>query len=89
VVLAELDHCAARSLVLSGEVIEPTAPSAAAFIDEVVEPGRLRDAAVARAASLAAASAYATVKRQLKGEALRRLERIVAEDDDPLLRAWH
>jgi enoyl-CoA hydratase len=88
VVLAELDHCAARSLVLSGDVIEPTAPSAAAFIDEVVEPGRLRDAAVARAASLAAASAYATVKRQLKGEALRRLERIVAEDDDPLLRAW-
>jgi enoyl-CoA hydratase/carnithine racemase len=88
VVLAELDHSAARSLVLSGQVFEPTAPSAAAFLDELVEPERLRDAAVARAASLAAAPAYAVVKRQLKAEALRRLERIVADDADPLLRTW-
>jgi enoyl-CoA hydratase len=88
VVLAELDHCAARSLVLSGKVFEPTAPSATAFLDELVEPGRLRDAAVARAASLAAAPAYATVKRQLKAVAVRRLERIVTDDDDPLLRTW-
>ena len=88
VVLAELDHSAARSLVLSGQVFEPTAPCAAGFLDELVEPGRLRDAAVARAASLAAAPAYAVVKRQLKAEAVRRLERIVAEDDDPLLGTW-
>jgi enoyl-CoA hydratase len=88
VVLAELDHSAARTLVLSGKVLEPTAPSAAAFLDELVEPERLRDAAVARAAALAAAPAYATVKRQLKAETVRRLERIVREDDDPLLGTW-
>ncbi len=88
VVLAELDHCAARSLCLSGKVFGPTAPSAAAFLDEVVEPERLRDVAVARAASLAAAPAFAVVKRQLKAEAVRRLERIVTEDDDPLLGTW-
>jgi enoyl-CoA hydratase len=87
VVLAELDHSVARSLVLSGKVFEPTAPCAA-FLDELVEPERVRDAAVARAASLAAAPAYATVKRQLKAEAVRRLERIVAEDGDPLLATW-
>ena len=69
-------------------MFEPAAPSAAAFLDELVEPGRLRAAAVARAAALAAAPAYAVVKRQLKAEAVRRLERIVADDADPLLHTW-
>ena len=88
VVLAELDRSAARDLVLSGRTFGPMAPPADAFIDAHASPRRLLEAAIGHAAALGAAPAYATVKRQLRAETLRRLEEIVARDDDPMLRVW-
>lgn len=88
VVRAELDRHTARDLVLSGRIFGPADPVAARVFDAVLPAERLVDAAVERARDAAGLPAYAVVKRQLKGEALTRLERIVEDDDDPLLAGW-
>jgi enoyl-CoA hydratase len=87
VVTSELGPNAARRLVLSGATFEATA-SLATFVDETCPGDQLLAVAIARATALAAAPGYAAVKAQLRGEALARMQRIVDEDDDPMLRVW-
>jgi enoyl-CoA hydratase len=86
VVRAELDRNTARDLVLSGRIFGPADAVAERLLDAVVPGKRLVDAAVERAAAAAKLPAYAVVKQQLRAEALDRIQRIVATDDDPLLR---
>lgn len=88
VVRAELDRHTARDLVLSGRIFGPSDPVAARVFDAALPAARLQDAAVERARAAAAFGAYAVVKRQLKADALARIERIVETDDDPLLAGW-
>jgi enoyl-CoA hydratase len=88
VVRADLDHHTARDLVLCGRIFGPADRVAARVFDAVLPAERLVDAAVERARDAAGLRAYAVVKRQLKREALARLERIVEDDDDPLLAGW-
>jgi enoyl-CoA hydratase len=88
VVQSELDRHTARDLVLSGRVFGPADPMAARVFDGVLPADELVPAAVARAASAAALPAYGVVKRQLRAEAIARIECIVDTDDDPLLRGW-
>lgn len=88
VVQSDLDPGTARDLVLSGRIFAPGDPPATRLFDAVLPAERLVAAAVEQAAEMATASAYAAVKRQLRAEAVARLERIVAHDDDPLLRGW-
>ncbi len=88
VVQAELEPRSARHLVLSGATFGPTDPLAAAFVDLVVEPERLIDRALEQAASASRLPSYATVKRQLRGDALRQIDDIVTNDRDPMLQTW-
>jgi len=74
--------------VLSGRIFAPGDAPAARIFDALLPAERLIAAAVEQAAEMATASAYAAVKRQLRAEAVARLERIVAHDGDPLLRGW-
>lgn len=88
VVQAELDRNTARALTLSGATFGPGDPLAAKFIDQLCPPEGLVEAAVQRAAAASKLSAYAKVKRQLKADALERIDRIVKEQRDPMLRDW-
>lgn len=88
VVRAELDAPVARELCLSGRVIGPEEALALRVVDELAEPARLLDVALARAAELASPRVYETVKRQLRGPVAEELERIATSGDDPLLRDW-
>ena len=88
VVRAELAPGAARWLTLGGAEYPPEEPPMATLIDRFTAPGTVVDMALAHAGDAAKAPAYATVKRQLKGPALDAMARLVASDDDPLLRSW-
>jgi enoyl-CoA hydratase len=86
-VRAELEPSVVRDLCLSGRMVGPEEALALRVVDELAEDDELIARACERAAALASMSAYATVKRQLRGELSARLARIAAEDEDPLLRA--
>lgn len=72
-------------LVLGGETLGVDAAIATGMIDEAVEPAELLPRALAAARTLAAASAFAAVKRQLRAPLRTRLAAIVASGSDPLL----
>lgn len=77
VVKAELDPTTRRRLVLTGELIDGHQALGAGLVDQRVAEADLIALAVAQARSLAGAPGYATVKRQLRGETLARMEAIV------------
>jgi enoyl-CoA hydratase len=89
-VRAELSPPAARALVLRGELLEPAAALELGLLDELAEP----DALVARALEIAGelaglpADTYARIKRQLRGDVIAEIDRIVTEKDDPLASSW-
>jgi hypothetical protein len=58
----------------------------ARFLDALYPPDRLLAEAIARAEAALAAPAYAAVKRQLLGDVLARMRRIVDEDLDAMAR---
>jgi enoyl-CoA hydratase len=87
VVGAELDPDTARRMTLASAVFGPTDALAARFLDAVHPPDRLLAEAIACAEAALAAPAYAAVKRQLRGDALARMRRIVDEDLDPMARS--
>src|SRR5205823_11072331 len=70
VVRAELAPPVARQLVLGAELIDPERALAWGVVDELAPPGEVLPRAVTVAAELGAlpARAYATVKRQLRGD---------------------
>ena len=88
VVQSELDPQTANTLALTGCTFGPGDPLAARFIHAVVPGETLLAAAIERAKELAELRGYAAVKRQLRAAALARLEQIVRDDADPLLREW-
>lgn len=89
-VRAELSPPAARVLVLGGRLYDPPAALELGMLDELVEPEQLLPRALAVAGELAAhpADTFARVKAQLRGELVAELERIVSEEDDPLVESW-
>jgi enoyl-CoA hydratase len=88
VVTASLDPDVARPLVLSGETFGPLATVASRFLDAVVPPARLTQAATERARSSARLGAYEVIKRQLKSEVIARMQSIVDAGDDPVMEPW-
>ena len=85
---AELPPATARTLTLTGRVFGASEARDLGIADELVAPDELVDRACALAGSLAEASAYAAVKRQLRRAAIAEMARIVEEEDDPLIGNW-
>jgi enoyl-CoA hydratase/carnithine racemase len=90
VVKAEIAPPAQRRWVLTGELVDAAAAVAAGAFDELVPQDAVLDRALEVAAELAAnpRAAYETVKRQLRGDVLDELDRVLAEGSDPMLDAW-
>jgi enoyl-CoA hydratase len=85
VVRAELDPSVARDLRLTSRSVWPEEALALRIVDELVDPAALLETALERARQLAAQSAFAVVKRQLRGALATELERTAIAGDDPLL----
>jgi enoyl-CoA hydratase/carnithine racemase len=91
VVRSELDPSVARSLMLLGRNLDdPQDAVRAGILDELAPRRRLLDRAVEVAEDLASMphEGYARIKRQLRGEAVARIEDAVARGTDPLLEEW-
>jgi enoyl-CoA hydratase len=80
-----------QSLVLSGDLINAQRAYEIGFVDAVVEPEKLLDEAIARAALLAAVptATYALTKRTLKFEAVQRMEVAEPEFGEEIRATWH
>jgi enoyl-CoA hydratase len=87
VVQAELSKAAARRLVLGSELIGMEEARDLQILDELVPDDGLLDRALTRAREMAEApsKAYATVKRQLRGQVL---DAVDGGRDDPLAEGW-
>ncbi len=88
VVRAELSPDQQRKLALGSQGHAPDAPELAGVFDRVVAPDTLLADAVAEARRRATLPAFASVKQQLRADAVERLTRIVEDDDEPLLEGW-
>ena len=90
VVRAELSPPAARELTLRAELVGPQRALELGLLDELQPPEQVVERALSIAEDLAAlpARAYATVKRQLRGPTIARLEQAVAGGRDPMLESW-
>jgi len=80
----------AQALILSGRLIEPAEAVEVGFIDWVVEPDDLLDAAIAEARSLGQipAETYETTKRQLHGPAMAAIAREYEIYDARVSHTW-
>ncbi len=88
VVRAEIEPSCRRHLVLSGEVIGPRNALARGIVDELVASDELLPRAIDLARARAAATSYARVKHQLRGDVVARMRAIVAGGTDPMLQHW-
>lgn len=88
VVRAELAPDVLRVLALGSASFAPDAPALRGVVDRVVEPDALVDEAVREAEALARHPGHRVVKQQLRAAAVAEMERIVREDDEPMLRGW-
>jgi enoyl-CoA hydratase len=90
IVRHELEPASARVLTLAGRLVEPAEALKLGVLDELVEAELLLERAVAVADELASSppDTYARVKRQVRGPLITELERIVRDEDDPLLEDW-
>src|SRR2546429_7533166 len=66
-VRAELDPPVVRDLCLTGRAVGPQEALALRLVDELAEPAELLESALEHARQLASHSAYAIVKRQVRG----------------------
>jgi enoyl-CoA hydratase len=91
VVKAEIPQSAQRRWVLAGELYEADAAVRAGVFDELlpdaatVEPRALE---LARSLMEIPGTSYEIVKRQLRGDVLDALERMLDDESDPMLDAW-
>lgn len=76
-----------RRLMLSGQPIDAERALTSGIVDQIVEPDRLIPEAVSAAAMLAQSppNAYASVKRQIRGAVIEKIERAMAH---PTGRGW-
>jgi enoyl-CoA hydratase len=90
VVKAELTPQVARRLVLGADLVDPGAGLELGLVDELQPDERLLDRSLEVASELAALprATYAQVKRQLRGDALERIDRILGGEADPVAAAW-
>jgi enoyl-CoA hydratase len=86
----ELAPAAARVLTLGADLVDPPRALELGLLDEVAGQEEVvpRAVEVARAMGELPSETYAVVKRQVRGELLEELQRIVDEEDDPLLGSW-
>jgi enoyl-CoA hydratase len=77
-------------LVLRGGAVLPEEALARGLVDEVVDPDRLLEEAIARAATMAAVpgAAFAHAKAQLRAPALERVDRVSALVDARAVELW-
>ena len=85
---AELSPESLRQLALTSATAAPASPRLAGIVDRVVPAETLLASALEEARALAAQPAFAAVKRQLRGDTIARLRRIVDRDEEPLLAGW-
>jgi len=85
---AELSPESLRRLALTSATEGPASPRLAGIVDRVVPADALLANALDEARALAAQPAFAAVKRQLRGDTIARLRRIVERDEEPLLAGW-
>ncbi len=80
-----------QSLVLTGDLIDAQRAYEIGFLDAVIEPEKLLDAAIERASALAAvpAATYSLAKRTLKFEAVQRMNVAEPEFDAEIRATWH
>ena len=73
-----------------GRLFEPAEALKLGALDELVEADQVVERALVVAGELASSppDTYARVKRQVRGSLLTELERIVRDEDDPLLDDW-
>jgi enoyl-CoA hydratase len=86
----ELAPPAARILTLGADLVDPPRALALGLVDELASPEEVvpRAIEVARTMGELPAATYSVVKRQVRGELVDELRRIVDEEDDPLLGSW-
>jgi enoyl-CoA hydratase len=89
VVRAELSPAAARALALRAHLVDPEEALALGLVDELTAPEDVLERALVIAGEMAQlpAEAYATTKRELRGETIALIERVL-EEGDPLLDTW-
>jgi enoyl-CoA hydratase len=90
IVVSELDPAAARKLVLGGGLVEPERAFELGLVDELAAPADVLTRAIVVARELASSpgDTYSRVKRQLRGQVMAEIGRIVHERSDPLLASW-
>lgn len=90
VVRAELAPGAARNIVLFGANMGPEQALAYGVFDELQPLDQVRARGIARAQELTALQpgAFNTIKRQLRGPALDRMAKVIADGSDPMLEDW-
>lgn len=87
---SELTARALRVLALRAHLVGPEGALGLGVLDELAPAAELLGVALERAEELGAlpAGAYGKVKRQVRGEAIGRMEGVLAAGDDPMLGAW-
>lgn len=90
IVRAELSPAAARVLALRAELVDPPAAHALGLIDELRDGSDVLPRAIEIAEEMAElpASAYRTIKDQLRGGTLSAIRDAISQQSDPLLRGW-
>ncbi len=90
VVQGELAPSAVRSVVLMARNFGPQAALEKGILDELQPADRVLERALEVARDLASIprSAYARIKRQVRGATIARIEEAVANRSDPLLESW-
>jgi len=84
---AELSPAAARKVILFAGNMAPVEALANGIFDELVPLDQVRERAVEHARALAAlpSGAFNTIKRQLRGPTLERIDKAIADGSDPAL----
>ena len=89
IVKAELSMPAARVLTLRSNLVDPEEALALGLVDELTSPEDVVARALVVAGEMAKlpARAYENTKRELRGETIAAIERVL-EDGDPVVGAW-
>jgi len=87
---SELPRQAGRQMIMFGRDIGPQAALDWGAVDQLTPAGELEDAAMNKARELAQIprNTYEKVKRQYRRAAMRRIEDVIANQNDPLREDW-
>jgi enoyl-CoA hydratase len=90
VLQAELSPSVARKMTLIGRNLGPREAFQNGVLDELQQSDQVLSRAKEVAIDLGAMprDAYAQIKRQLRGKAIRRIQQVIDEGSDPLLNKW-